>query len=77
MLALIDAGLTREEAYKLVQDVAMRAMESGKGFLEMVKNDPQVGAYLTTEQISRRCALEHHLRNENNTLNRLGLTHEG
>ena len=76
MLALIDAGLTREEAYKLVQDVAMRAMESAKGFLDMVKTDPSVGAYLTAEQINRRCALEYHLRNEDNTLNRLGLIHD-
>ncbi|MEN8208961.1 MAG: adenylosuccinate lyase [Candidatus Fermentibacteria bacterium] len=76
MLALIDAGLTREDAYKLVQNVAMHAMQSGRGFLEMVENDPSVGAYLTAEQIGRLCTLEYHLRNEDNTLNRLGLIKE-
>jgi adenylosuccinate lyase len=73
LLALIDAGATRETAYSLVQNVAMQAMESGTGFLEMVQNDPGIGEYLTAHEISRRCALEYHLRNENNTLNRLGL----
>ncbi len=76
MLALIDAGLTREEAYRLVQNVAMSAIESGKGFLDMAKIDPLIGEYLTADTIKRRCALEYHLRNENNTLNRLGLINE-
>ncbi len=76
MLALIDTGRTREEAYRLVQNVAMSAMESGKGFLDMVKDDPEIGEYLTGEEINRRCILEYHLRNENNTLDRLGLIHK-
>lgn len=73
LLALIDAGLTREEAYRLVQNVAMNAMESEKGLLDMVKNDPEIGKHINSEEIDRRCTLEYHLRNENNTLNRLGL----
>lgn len=73
LLALIDAGLTREEAYRLVQNVAMSAMENEKGLLDMVKNDPEIGKYITRDEIDRRCTLEYHLRNENNTLDRLGL----
>ncbi|MCD4776651.1 MAG: adenylosuccinate lyase [Candidatus Aegiribacteria sp.] len=73
LLALIDAGLTREEAYRLVQNVAMSAMENEKGLLDMVKNDRKIGEYITRDEIDRRCTLEYHLRNENNTLDRLGL----
>jgi adenylosuccinate lyase len=73
LLMLIDAGLTREEAYRLVQNVAMSAMESKNGLLDMVKNDPKIGEYINGEEIDRRCTLEYHLRNENNTLDRLGL----
>lgn len=73
LLALIDAGLTREEAYRLVQNVAMSAMENEKGLLDMVKNDREIGEYITRDEIDRRCTLEYHLRNENNTLDRLGL----
>ena len=73
LLALIDAGLSREEAYRLVQNAAMCAMDSGKGFLEIVKDDQEIGEQLTGAEIDRRCALEYHLRNENNTLDRLDL----
>ncbi len=76
LLALIDAGLTREEAYRLVQNVAMSAMESDCGFLDMVKDDPEIGEYFTVDTIDRKCTLEYHLRNENNTLDRLGLLNE-
>lgn len=76
LLELIDAGLTREEAYRLVQNVAMRAMENGRGFLDMVKDDPEISEYLIREKTDRKCALEYHLRNENNTLGRLGLLNE-
>ncbi len=76
MLALIDLGLTREEAYRLVQNVAMNAMESGKGFLDMVADDPALGEYFTGEDIDRKCTLPYHLRNENNILDRLGLLNE-
>lgn len=76
MLALIDAGLTREEAYRIVQNVAMSTMESGKGFLEVAADDPEISEYFTAEQIDQRCTLPYHLRNENNTLDRLGLLNE-
>ncbi len=73
LLALIDKGLPREEAYKLVQSAAMSSMETGNGFLDTINDDPEIGRYLTLEEIDRRCSLEYHLRNENNTLDRLGL----
>ncbi len=73
LLELIEAGLTREEAYRLVQNVAMSAMKSGKSFLDMVMEDPGIGEYLTGSELDKKCALEYHLRNENNTLDRLGL----
>jgi len=76
LLGLIDAGCTREEAYKLVQTAAMSAMESEKGLLEVVKTDALIREYLTVEEIDRRCTFEYHLRNENNTLDRLGLQRE-
>jgi len=76
LLALIDSGLSREEAYRLVQNAAMSAMENGKGFLEIIKDDPEIGEHLAGTEIDRRCALEYHLRNENNTLDRLDLLTE-
>ncbi|OPL17947.1 MAG: adenylosuccinate lyase [Candidatus Aegiribacteria sp. MLS_C] len=73
LLALIEAGLTREEAYALVQATAMEAMRNGASFLETALEDPELGRHLSGADIREVCALEYHLRNENSTLGRLGL----
>jgi adenylosuccinate lyase len=42
LLALTQAGIEREAAYKLVQKNAMRAWDGGGTLLELLKTDPQV-----------------------------------
>ncbi len=42
LLALIDAGLSRDEAYRLVQEAAMRAWDEGRPYLEILKENPRV-----------------------------------
>jgi adenylosuccinate lyase len=43
MLALLDSGMSREDAYLLVQKAAMRALdEDGAGFREILEKDPEV-----------------------------------
>jgi adenylosuccinate lyase len=42
LLALIDAGLARDEAYRLVQAQAMRAWEEERDFGELVRADPEI-----------------------------------
>ena len=42
LLALIDAGLSRDEAYRIVQDAAMRAWEEERSYLEILKENPRV-----------------------------------
>ena len=37
LLALLAAGLSREEAYRLVQSTAMRAWDDGQSFRELVR----------------------------------------
>ena len=39
LLALIEKGLDRQEAYRLVQENAMRAWKEGRPFLELLKGD--------------------------------------
>ena len=73
MLLLVDKGLSREEAYRLVQGPAMRAMEENIGLLEALLADEEVVSLLTGEELGSRCALEYHLRNEDNILEGLGL----
>jgi len=42
LLALVEAGLTRDDAYRLVQRNAMRTWEERRAFLEVLRSDPEV-----------------------------------
>jgi adenylosuccinate lyase len=62
LLALAEAGLSREEAYALVQDHAMRSWEEGGDFRERVLADPRIAERLPKEEIERAFSLEQALR---------------
>jgi adenylosuccinate lyase len=42
LLALVDSGLERDEAYRLVQRHAMRAWEEEEDFRDLVRRDPEI-----------------------------------
>ncbi|PWJ85895.1 adenylosuccinate lyase [Pseudaminobacter salicylatoxidans] len=60
LLALTQAGVSREDAYRLVQRNAMRVWEEGKDFLEELLADPEVRAALSEEQIREKFDLGYH-----------------
>jgi adenylosuccinate lyase len=64
LLALTQAGASREDAYRLVQKSAMRVWESGGALslLELLKADPEVAALLPPEQIEESFDLGYHLK---------------
>jgi adenylosuccinate lyase len=51
LLALVEAGLDRAEAYRIVQRNAMRAWDEERDFRELVRTDPQIVARLSDEQL--------------------------
>jgi adenylosuccinate lyase len=51
MLALVDAGLDRQAAYKLVQRLAMHSWDGGIPFKDAVATDETVGARLSKRQV--------------------------
>ena len=51
LLALTDAGLTREEAYAIVQRTAMRTWAGEGSFKELLEADAELGRVLTKEQL--------------------------
>ena len=53
LLALVDKGITREEAYKLVQKNAMQSWTKGKDFLTLLKKDKKIGALLKKNEIAK------------------------
>ncbi|MCK5786921.1 MAG: adenylosuccinate lyase [Candidatus Sabulitectum sp.] len=74
MLAMVRHDLTREDAYALVQKIAMRAMESGESFAEAALSQKEVTGVVPEEELSHICTIDNHLRNEGYILGRVGLS---
>jgi adenylosuccinate lyase len=62
LLALTQAGASREDAYRLVQRNAMKVWESdgASSLLELLKADAEVTALLPAERIEAEFDLDHH-----------------
>lgn len=60
LLALTQAGVSREEAYKLVQRNAMKVWEQGKDFKEELLADAEVIKALSPEEIEEKFDLGYH-----------------
>ena len=63
LLELARKGLSREDAYRLVQGHAMETWEHGGEFLERIQADSEITSVLSKEEIDRAFSLEHALRN--------------
>ena len=63
LLALTRKGITREEAYRIVQENAMKAWAGENGFQELLGADPRIRKWLTPEELSRLFDLNHTLQN--------------
>lgn len=53
MLALVEKGLTREEAYELAQRNALKAWDSRQSYRELLQEDAEILAHLTEEDLER------------------------
>lgn len=60
LLALTQAGVSREDAYRLVQRNAMKVWEQGKDFLEELLADQEVRAALPESDIREKFDLGYH-----------------
>jgi len=60
LLALTQAGMSREDAYKAVQRNAMAVWQKGKSFLELLKADPDVTAHLDDKALSALFDMGYH-----------------
>jgi len=62
LLALVDKGLSRDEAYRLVQRHAMKAWESREPFKPLLLADPEIRRHLSPAEIENCFDLGYHLR---------------
>jgi len=65
MLALTARGLTREDAYAIVQRNAMKSWKEKKGFRELLLKDKDVRKYITPKMMNDIFDLKHYFRNVN------------
>ena len=60
MLALTQAGVSREDAYRIVQDTAMAVWAGDGDFLALLKGDPEVTARLSPDALESCFDLAYH-----------------
>ncbi|MBI3977072.1 MAG: adenylosuccinate lyase [Chloroflexi bacterium] len=73
LTALIEKGLSRQTAYKLVQRHAMRSWQSGEPFLALLQADPEITAHVPPDELAGLFDYRHHLRFIDESFARLGL----
>ena len=71
LLALVETGLSRDEAYRLVQGYAMRAWEEELDFPELVRADPGIGERLDPAALDAIFDLGHYTRHVDTVFERL------
>jgi adenylosuccinate lyase len=62
LLNLVDKGLSREKAYRLVQKIAMRSWKQRKSFQDLLKKDAQITEYLSVKEIDKLFEVSYYLR---------------
>lgn len=73
LLLLVDKGLSREDAYHLVQRNALKIWHNKSTLLEELKSDPEVLRHVTTAELEKVCDLTNILKNIDVPFKRLGL----
>lgn len=73
LLALIGKGLSREEAYRMVQRHAMKAWESHEPFKPLLLADPEICRHLSPAEVENCFDLDYHLRHLDDIFARVGL----
>ena len=73
LLKLIDSGLSREEAYDMVQPLAMKAWEEERPFRKLVSESPAILKYISEVDIADAFDPNYHVRHVDEIFARVGL----
>ncbi|WP_336279334.1 adenylosuccinate lyase [Bartonella sp. CB175] len=71
LLALTQAGVSREDSYRIVQRNAMKVWEQGKDFLEELLNDRDVIKALSESELREKFDLRYHTKHIDTIFNRV------
>lgn len=73
LLALVEKGLAREDAYKVVQRNAMRSWDDNQDFRALLKSDPEAQAHLSLTEMDEIFDYGYYTRYIDDTFLRIGL----
>lgn len=73
MLSLVEHGMSRENAYAVVQKNAMKAWETKVQFKDYVLDDKDIMAVLTAKEVEELFDYSYHTKNVNYVFRRIGL----
>ena len=62
LLALVEAGVSREDSYRLVQRNAMKTWAGEGAFLDFLKADDEVSSKLSDDQLEALFDLDYHFK---------------
>jgi len=71
LLALTQAGISREDSYRIVQRNAMKVWEDGADFAAELKADPEVSAKLSDDEIDDKFDMHYHTKHVDTIFKRL------
>ena len=73
LLAIVDKGLSREDAYALVQSIAMEARQRGIPFYQLASANARVKSLIKSAELSRVFDPQHFIRHVDRIFTRLGI----
>ena len=71
LLDLVENGVMREDAYRLVQSNAMRAWREGLNFRELILNDPEITSRVSKNEIDYAFDIQRQLHNVDKIMQRV------
>jgi adenylosuccinate lyase len=71
LLALTQAGMSREDAYKAVQRNAMQVWREGGNYLDLLASDADVGKHLTRDQLAPMFDMGYHTKHVDTVFKRV------
>ncbi len=77
LLALVDKGMTRNDAYRVVQRAALSAVDGGQEFRTLVAQTPEVRERLTTDELAALFDPAYYLRHVDLAFQRVGIDETG
>ena len=73
LLELVEKGLSRENAYRLVQKEAMKCWQENADFKHLVKHNPEICKYLKEKELDSIFDFRYYLRWVDHIFQRLGI----